>query len=464
MADAARLAAISVHRQWFAGQGLRSGMSRLSNRLFAELQEQRLLPTGPLLGIIHSIPGSVPEEDLTWEIGVPVATGASVRLPLGKKEWPSVQVARALHTGPHEDTGRSVSGLLDWMRDRGYAAVGSIQERYLDPDPARVDPAALRTEIWIPCRQIVIPAGAPIEVAVDTAPVFEKPVKGSRILTVFTRGTIVASAKRTGDWHEFPLVLEDGRRTAGYLRAGDVRESKPSETIPKLKAAAPPSGGKIVQPAAGRRGPSFELGIHYSLMNSYARGGLDDWWAYMTDDPGRMVDAGSPAYFSGSLAIFFGAIGPFRFGVGGELNVPVAHSLWGSQIVYGGKREVVVSPWIAAANMPFRLDLGGGIPLSFTITPAVLFSAPRGHYQSTWSYYNLIAPGLGFGLSGSLETFLGGSFGLSLRAGMRAAAGDLASDDDESSTGYSAWEDESGRPYRIDLGGFYVTMGLLIRI
>jgi hypothetical protein len=404
---------------------------------------------------------------LTWEIGFPVAAGTTVRSPLRKKDWPSATVARVVHTGPYEDSVRAIASLLDWMEREGFVAVGSILERYLDPDPGRIAPPEIRTEIWIPCRRIS-QAAAGLEVQAALAPVFDQPDPAGKTLAVLARGTIVAAAKKTGAWYEFRLILEDGRMATGYLRGSDVRESglqmggarrEPDSPRQTVRPANPP------EPAVRRpRRPMFEIGAHASLMNSYARGGLDDWWAGRTGDSSRAVDAGSPSYFSGSFSLFFGSVGPFKFGVGAEMNIPAGHSLWGTQIYYGGRREVVMSPWIIASHAHFRLELGGAIPLSLTVTPSVLFIAARGHYQSAYAYYHLLATGIGFGLSGSLEYMIGKMFGLTARVGLRVAGGDLAYEDEDSSTGFSSWDDASGTPYRVDLSGVYATMGLLIRI
>jgi len=447
------------------GTGSRSTAAAMSIRLLAEAQAQRILPAGPSIGIFHSVPGTVPDPELTWEVGFPVAVGAVARPPLQKKDWPSATVARAVHTGPYEDSVHAIAALLDWMEREGYAAVGSILERYLDPDPERVAPRELRTEIWIPCRRVQ-QAAAGIEVGAAPAPVFDRPDPAGKLLAVLARGTIVAAAKKVGAWYELPLVLEDGRKVTGYLREGDVRESGRPKTGAEEAPAPPVQAARPANPPepAIRRRPSFEIGAHASLMNSYARGGLDDWWAGRTGDASRAVDQGSPSYFSGSFSLFFGSVGPFKFGVGAEMNIPADHSLWGTQTYYGGRREVVMSPWIVASHLHLRLDLGAGIPLSLTITPSVLFIAARGHYQSPYAYYNLLATGIGFGLSGSLEYMIGGMFGISARAGMRMAGGDLSYEDDDSATGYSSWDDASGTPYRVDLSGFYATMGILIRL
>ncbi|MBN1938097.1 MAG: GyrI-like domain-containing protein [Candidatus Aminicenantes bacterium] len=450
------------------GRGPRSSVPAITVRALAEAQAQRILPAGSSLGIFHSIPGSVPDTDFVWEAGFPVAAGTTVRPPLQKKEWPSATVARVVHTGPYEDSVQAIAALLAWMDREGYAAVGLILERYLDPDPGRIAPPERRTEICIPCRKISGGAASGLEVRAELAPVFDRPDPAGNTLAVLTRGTHIAAAKKTGTWHEFPLILEDGRKVTGYVRGTDVRESD----RPAGEATEPPPPSARTAPSPSPTGPAvpksrrpvFEIGAHASLMNSYTRGGLDDWWAVRTGDSSRAVDAGSPSYFAGSFSLFFGSVGPFKFGVGAEMNIPADHSLWGTQTYYGGRREVVLSPWIVAAHAHFRIDLGGGIPLSLTVTPSVLLVGTRGHYQSAYAYDNLVATGIGFGLSGSLEYMFGKMFGLTARLGMRAAGGGLAYEDEDSATGYSSWNDASGNPYWIDIGGVYATMGLLIRM
>lgn len=58
---------------------------------------------------------------------------------------------------------------------------------------------------------------------------------------------------------------------------------------------------------------------------------------------------------------------------------------------------------------------------------------------------------------------LGRMFAVTARVGLRVAGGDLSYQDEGSSSGFSSWNDASGKPYRVDLSG-YATMGLLIRM
>ncbi|MDH5705050.1 MAG: hypothetical protein OEZ45_03450, partial [Candidatus Aminicenantes bacterium] len=69
----------------------------------------------------------------------------------------------------------------------------------------------------------------------------------------------------------------------------------------------------------------------------------------------------------------------------------------------------------------------------------------------------------GFGASGGIETFFGKSFGVGTNVGFRSLTVGLSFKDPGSSTGYSTPILTSGDPVTVDLGGTYVTTGLLIR-
>jgi effector-binding domain-containing protein len=130
-------------------------MEQVIGMLIQAMQNQNLFPpTGPMIGIYYNSPAQVSPQELTWEMGFPVAEQAMPLAPLEKKQWSFTTVAVCLHVGPFEETEKTIIKMTEWMQANGYFPSGPIMERYLDMDPSKVKPEELKTEIWFPCTQI----------------------------------------------------------------------------------------------------------------------------------------------------------------------------------------------------------------------------------------------------------------------------------------------------------------------
>lgn len=129
------------------------GIQDAIGSLIQEMQGQNVVPAGPLLGVYYNSPEEVSEQDLQWEVGFPVTAQALIQPPLMKKEWAYPESAVGLHQGAYENTGETISKMLDWMEDNGYRPAGPFMERYLDMNPEELKPDELKTEVWIPCQK-----------------------------------------------------------------------------------------------------------------------------------------------------------------------------------------------------------------------------------------------------------------------------------------------------------------------
>ena len=69
---------------------------------------------------------------------------------------------------------------------------------------------------------------------------------------------------------------------------------------------------------------------------------------------------------------------------------------------------------------------------------------------------------MGFGMSGGFEMFFGKSLGMGMNIGWRSLTVGLSFEDPDSETGFST-PLIGGDPVTVDLGGTYITTGLLIR-
>ncbi len=122
-------------------------------QMMKAIQEQKIAPAGPMIGIFYNSPDMVKPEELEWEMGFPVSAQVEVKAPLEKKEWKSTFVVSAIHKGAYEETGKTYSKMFEWMQANKLMPVGPVMERYMMPTPD-TKPEDLRSEIWIPCQKV----------------------------------------------------------------------------------------------------------------------------------------------------------------------------------------------------------------------------------------------------------------------------------------------------------------------
>ena len=155
----------------------------------------------------------------------------------------------------------------------------------------------------------------------------------------------------------------------------------------------------------------------------------------------------------------------FEIGLGAGLNFPVQHSLWGSSIVYGGRSEVVLDPYIVTLSLPIRLTPEAGEGLVLTLAPAILLGTVSGDLQQNTERTDF-SPGFGIGGAGAVSVgfFLTENLGITAEAGLRVLQADLVYMNPSSETGYSQPRLSTGEDVRVDLGGSYGLIGLTIRL
>ncbi len=121
-------------------------------QLLQAIQEQKIPFAGPMIGVYYNSPDMVKPEELEWEIGIPSRRVVEVKAPLEIKEWKFTLVCSAIHKGPYEDTGKTISKMFEWMQANKLMPAGPVMERYMMPDPD-TKPEDLRSELWIPCQK-----------------------------------------------------------------------------------------------------------------------------------------------------------------------------------------------------------------------------------------------------------------------------------------------------------------------
>lgn len=250
---------------------------------------------------------------------------------------------------------------------------------------------------------------------------------------------------------KYPLLF-------GNAYSGAVQAIKKSLSMQQIEGQIPPEF--LPERVTGR----IELIFDSTLSNTYKRGNLDTWFSERTGDPDRQVDQGSPAFFGlGLAALFPNRTDTFQMGIGLGLILPPSHSLWGSQIYFGGRQELVLNPQIFCFFIPLKIQLIKGMYLS--VSPAMLMGWVTGDYDDGFNYLEFTpSPTFGFGVSGALELYFMKSLGLSFKYGFRNLTTNLCYKDPTSETGYSQPVLANGDEVKPDLGGYYMTVGLILRL
>jgi len=122
-------------------------------QLMHAVQEQKITPAGPMIGVYYNSPEMVKPEELMWEMGFPGEAQLEVQAPLEKKEWKFTLVCSATHKGPYEETMKTISKMFEWMQANKLMPAGPVLERYLTMPTPDTKPEDLRSEIWIPCQK-----------------------------------------------------------------------------------------------------------------------------------------------------------------------------------------------------------------------------------------------------------------------------------------------------------------------
>lgn len=133
-----------------AMKGSLSLINSAFGKLYTFVAEAGFIPAVPPSRIYFDIPGQVPEQELKWELRVPIvgicdASGPDDR-GLGFRCLKEITVASIIHRGPFSTIGDTYNKILSWIADNGYRIVGPCEEVYLT-EPGNTPPAEILTEI-----------------------------------------------------------------------------------------------------------------------------------------------------------------------------------------------------------------------------------------------------------------------------------------------------------------------------
>jgi effector-binding domain-containing protein len=129
--------------------GSHNDHQKMISEFFKALETQKISFTGPLMGVYYDSPANTAAEKLRWEIGCRLDAECPVASPLEIKYWDEQQVARCVFKGPYEKMAEAYEAIFGWMYQNGYKLSGPMVNLFID-DPAKVAPAELRTEYWVP--------------------------------------------------------------------------------------------------------------------------------------------------------------------------------------------------------------------------------------------------------------------------------------------------------------------------
>jgi effector-binding domain-containing protein len=130
--------------------------------LMEGIAEGNHLVAGPIMAVYYNDPRQVAEEELLWEVMVPVARpgrfGSVESGKMGFKYLDVMFVAYTYHIGPCENVAESYDLLFSWVARNEYKILGAPMEVYWS-DPEQTPPEKLVTEIWVPVEEKKIPGG-----------------------------------------------------------------------------------------------------------------------------------------------------------------------------------------------------------------------------------------------------------------------------------------------------------------
>jgi effector-binding domain-containing protein len=122
-------------------------------KLYTFVAEQGFIPAVPPARTYFNIPGKVPDQELKWELRVPIVGICDSSGPdakgLGFRCLEETTVASIIHKGPFSTIGDTYKALISWIDNNGYKIIGSPEEVYLT-EPGNTPPAEILTEVRFP--------------------------------------------------------------------------------------------------------------------------------------------------------------------------------------------------------------------------------------------------------------------------------------------------------------------------
>jgi len=135
---------------------------QVMNALIKAIEDGGYHQAGPVMVAYFNDPRQTPEEELMWEVRIPVAypgpIGAVESDKMGFKYFDPMFVAYTYHIGPYMEVGTAYMELMQWAGRNKYQIIGPPAEVYWS-DPALVPAERRVTEVRFPVLEKEIPGG-----------------------------------------------------------------------------------------------------------------------------------------------------------------------------------------------------------------------------------------------------------------------------------------------------------------
>lgn len=212
-------------------------------------------------------------------------------------------------------------------------------------------------------------------------------------------------------------------------------------------------------------GKWIEVGFAGSLLNSYARGNVDDFMAYASGDPERAADQGSPSFLAlEGVVVLPLTPGGDAMGVGFQLVKPAEHAIWGTYLYFGGRSELYFDPFFLNVVLQYRHVVSPKMVV--VAEPGMDLAIVPGEFDD--GSQPIIYESIGVGGHGAvgLNYMFNSTLGLSSRLGYRVLRTPATYRDDTSETGWSqtlcCGADSDGMV--ADWSGLYMTIGVFVSL
>ena len=140
----------AVIRLDIARSAMQAEMGPAIGELMRELAAQQLRPAGPLF----SRHFAMHPDRFSFEVGVPVAATVAPGRRMQASTLPAGRVARAVLEGDYAGLANGWAGLLGWVQAHGFATRPDFWEVYVTGPEASPDPAAWRTQLNKPLKEL----------------------------------------------------------------------------------------------------------------------------------------------------------------------------------------------------------------------------------------------------------------------------------------------------------------------
>lgn len=114
--------------------------------LFSAIGEQGIEITGAAFARYFGPPSDTAE----LEVGVPTDRAIEAAEAVVASTLPAGRAAHTVHHGSFDELGESWQALMNWVTEEGLAPSGPFWEVYLTEPTPEMDPADLRTALYLP--------------------------------------------------------------------------------------------------------------------------------------------------------------------------------------------------------------------------------------------------------------------------------------------------------------------------